>query len=48
MKVEDLQAVLAAVDNEQGRVVVFGDTGCLDDWKRSSLLGAGRGVCGLP
>ena len=35
VKVEDLQAVLAAVDNEQGRVVVFGDTGCLDDWKRS-------------
>ena len=35
VKVEDLQAVVAAVDNEQGRVVVFGDTGCLDDWKRS-------------
>ena len=35
VKVEAPQAVLAAVDNEQGRVVVFGDTGCLDDWKRS-------------
>ena len=35
VKVEAPQAVLAAVDNEQGRVVVFGDTGCLDDWKRT-------------
>ena len=35
VKEEAPQAVLAAVDNEQGRVVVFGDTGCLDDWKRS-------------
>ena len=35
VKVEAPQAVLAAVDNEQGRAVVFGDTGCLDDWKRS-------------
>ena len=31
MKVEAPQAVLAAVANDQGRVVVFGDTGCLDE-----------------
>ena len=56
VKVEDLQAVLAAVSNEQGRVVVFGDTGCLDDWKRTgracwelleaSVAFAVSGACG--
>ena len=35
VKVEAPQAVLAAVASDKGRVVVFGDTGCLDDWKRT-------------
>lgn len=34
-KVDEPQAVLAAVAHDKGRVVVFGDGGCLDDWKRT-------------
>ena len=35
VKVDEAQAVLAAIDNDKGRAVVYGDTGCLDDWKRT-------------